>query len=327
MSKTTICRITVGDYIFRGCISARVRSTRTSLGDTCELELHSRGVVKDKQRTPVDLGKYFAEGMEVKVELGYYPRLVKRFEGYIKTISPNESIKIACEDEVYQLKRTAPVTKTYRNISLKSLLKAFKPDITLADSIPNTIIEEYIVNNATAAEALQDLRDTYHLDIYFRDKKLWAGMPYTEPNLGVVKYMIRKDATNICNIQKDNLEYLTKETSKIRVRVISMLKNNKKIQVEVGDKNGELRTEYYYGIEDKDVMRTLGEGLLTKYKVEGYKGSITTWGVPIINHSMGAMLIDPRYNGRKSTSVVDTVEDLFNDNGWELNLTIGQKIG
>lgn len=106
-----------------------------------------------------------------------------------------------------------------------------------------------------------------------------------------------------------------------------MLKNNKKIQVEVGDKNGELRTEYYYGIEDKDVMRTLGEGLLTKYKVEGYKGSITTWGVPIINHSMGAMLIDPRYNGRKSTSVVDTVEDLFNDNGWELNLTIGQKIG
>jgi hypothetical protein len=320
------CKITVGDYVYRSCHSVKIDSMRTRIGDTCTLVLPTKGVVKSQNYQAVAMDNYVKEGMLVKVELGYDGVLETRFIGYVKNVNPNDSFTLECEDEVYTLKRAAPITKTFTDISLKDLLKAFKNDITLLNSIPDITIDEWVCTNATPAEALQQLKDVYHLDIYFRGKQLFAGVAYTETNRPVHKYLVRSDGKQICNIQKDNLTYLSADNKKIQVKAISMLADNTKLETSVGDKNGETRTEYFYNIKTLKELTALANAKLPTYKVSGYEGNIVTWGLPVINHGDGMNIVDSRFKERAGTYVCDGVTDLFNENGYELTLLVGQKI-
>ena len=91
---------------------------------------------------------------------------------------------------------------------------------------------------------LQKIKNETKLQISISGKKLRVYIPYSEKRGNVVF-----DFTK--NIENSNLKYLKSEERKVKVKVISTLKDGKKKEVSVGDGEGDEITINKYNISDE----------------------------------------------------------------------------
>ncbi|HEX8350734.1 MAG TPA: hypothetical protein VF598_12295, partial [Hymenobacter sp.] len=315
MSLLLTCKVTVGDLVYTKVSGYEAESSWKTLGDSATVKLYGIAQVENPDGSLGDRVKVedvVKVGDRVKVELGYDGELRTEFEGYVAEIKLSIPFEIRCEDEYWKLKRT-PVNKTFKNTTLKKLLAELVPNVKLSDSVPTLAIEAFRADRTTVANVLQKIKENYLVCAYFRNGRLFVGLPYTEftstngPEGSVAKYGFQQ------NVITDDLTYKRTEDVRIKAKVVAYHKSGKKTTVpDVGDVDGEertiiLRTE----TTDKAELKRLAVQKLSEFKYDGYRGKLTSFGVPYVIHSGIAELNDELHPQRSGRYLVDSVNTSF----------------
>ncbi|HAS45878.1 MAG TPA: hypothetical protein DCS93_35680 [Microscillaceae bacterium] len=279
------------------------------------------------------LNKQLVEGDGVEIRLGYDGVLYTEFVGYVTRLLPNQPFEIRCLDEVYHLQRTN-INQSWKETTLQEVIETATQgqglDIQFADKIPEVELKPFRVANASAAKVLQKLKSEYGLAIYFRGKSLYVGLPYSEDTGTTFPHL---DSPIIYDLQKNvlatELEYRQAKDIKVKLKAISILKNNKKLEVTVGSEGGgaELRTWISpEPISNKATLKKIAEEKIGLYKYSGYKGSIKTLGIPFVVHSARCKIKDATYPEREGLYFVNEVKtSITKSGGFKRMVKIGRK--
>ena len=275
------------------------------------------------------LNKQLAEGDQVEVRLGYDGVLNTEFVGYVARLLPNQPFEIRCLDEVYHLQRTN-INQSWKETTLQEVIETVTKefDIQFAAGVPKVVLKPFRVANASAAKVLQKLKSEYGLAIYFRGRLLYVGLPYSE---GISTTFPDIDSSVIYDLQKNvlatELEYRQAEDVKVRLKAVSILKNNKKLEVTVGSDEGELRTWISpEPIDNKITLKKIAEEKIGLYRYSGYKGGIKTLGIPFVVHSARCKIKDATYPEREGEYFVDEVKTTITKTaGFKRMVKIGRK--
>lgn len=323
--------ILMGSYRFTRANHIEIRQSWKEIVDTATIKLPLLQGKINPNDTHESLATNIKEGDRVEIQLSYNG-LTKNYEynefkGFVKRVSPEVPMVIECEDAGYWFKRVN-LQKTWRNTTLKEVVQYVVDEvnkisgdykITLSDKIPDVEFEKFRLASANGLEALQQIKDNFGLVSYFNDLELFAGLAYTD---------LREEVNystewNIINSQ--NLKIRNAEDTKIKLKAVSILKNNKKIEIEVGDSEGEQRTKFYYNISSEATLKKLAEQDLNTFKFDGLEGDFNTFLIPKVNHSDTANIVDPRFSNKDGKYIIDEVVTTL-DTGIERKITIGKKV-
>jgi hypothetical protein len=314
--------ITIGKYLFTQVNHVKIEESWKTIGDTASIQL---------PRLKEQLDKVIKVGDPVSIKIGYKDVLFREeFKGFVRKISPSYPYMVECEDYVFHAKRTN-ISKLFKEVTLKDVIKHIvneindKQDtfITVSANIPEVNFDSFRLNNVSAAVALQKIKDEYGLVSYFVGSKLFVGLPVTDVSGAgaAVKY------STSWNIIKSDLKQVSSEDRKYKIKAIAIQKDNTQLEVEVGDKDGELRTFFYYKITDKEKLKELATSELSKIKYTGFEGNFKTFFVPYATHSMVAEIEDKDYNdGRTGSYLIDSVTKEFGSDGARRTIAIGIKL-
>jgi hypothetical protein len=301
------CHITIGNFEFDYVNQVEIKSSWQNMSDTAMITLPRKLKLKDKS-----IKDLIKKGDKVSIQLGYNGEFNHEFSGFVSRIEPNVPVVIHCEDQMWKLKQTT-FNKSYTSVTLKQLLKDIAPDYSIHAA--DVDLGPFSIKNVSATIVLQKLKETYGLVSYFRGHELNSGIAYPL-NPKQVKYDFQK------NIIDNNLEYLTKEDSKIKVTAVSQLGGNKKIEVHLGDADGEHRTLHYYKLTKEELTKR-AQSEIGKLKVDGYKGNIVTFGRPYCQHGYVAVFTDNEYPEHAGKYFIDSVETRFGVDGFRRIIKIG----
>ena len=305
------CHILIGDFEFDFVHQAKVISSWKELTDTCRILMPRNVRYKD-----LKLNDAIKAGDEVNVQLGYDGELQQVFSGYVTRVEPTIPVKIHCEDAMWKLKQTN-YNLSWEDVSLSTVLNAVIKDVPFETNI-EAELGDFQVKNASAAKVLEALKRNYGIVSYMRNGKLVVGQAYPDNPT-------RHEFHFQHNVISTSLEYRTKDQAKIKIKAISIKPENTKEEVEVGDSVGELHTLHYYNISGSE-LKARAQSKLARLKVEGYRGSFLTFGMPVVQHGDVVELIDPEYGDRSGDYFVDKVERSFGkSDGYKQEITLGSK--
>jgi len=298
--------ITIGDVRVTWADKLRIESSWESLTDTCVFTIPNK--VKDQSgewREVFGREKLINHGDEVRVELGYYPNMRKEFTGFVKRIKPDYPLTIECEDESYILKREN-VNETFEDISLSGLLQQISP--IPFETNASVQLGTLRLKNVTVHQLLTEtLRDTYGLVSFIRDGTLMVGVPYAGKSNEF-------DYTWGHNIISDQLKWQRKDEIRYKVKAISPQSDGSKIETEVGDEGGTVRTFFKYDV-GKATLKKGAEEFLERVKYTGFTGSFMTFGLPQVKHG-DAVNIQHRLKERRGKYKVKRVVTTYGTNGY-----------
>jgi hypothetical protein len=315
--------VTIGNYRTTFVHEVKIVSTWQSLSDTCTITLPN---------LQGQLERTFAAGDAVSVRLGYNGALVSEFSGYVARLRPRVPFQIECEDAMWLLRRSTLKGKSWTRTTLAEVLAyALKGQkVAVSPSTPQVRLEPFfIAEGATVAQVLQKLKEEYLLAVYFRGDTIYIGLPYNEQLTGTGARATYELFGDRCNVISDSsLEFATIDDLKLKGEVVNILPDNRRQKITVGDPNGEVRTILLRtGAPLSDAaLRSLGEEELSKFRFDGYRGGITTFGVPFVLHSGTAIIKDPRYTERAGSYVIDEVATTYGMSGFRRVLKLGKKI-
>lgn len=263
------------------------RSTE-ELTDTCRITLPKKIRWDGTERIPI------VQGDSVRVWLGYDEQLTLAFVGYVREVSLKTPIVLTCEDEMFRLKQQPTLKKAYRSTTLTQLLQDQRIDYPLR-VMGEQRLGAYRVKADTIASLLGHLRDNGVRSFFRYDGEqptLYCGVLFPH------EAQISQVFSTGCNIINDSrLEEQHAETMRLHIKAISLLPNNKKIKVEVGDADGEHRTLHTYNKTEAE-LRAWAEQEIQRLKRDGLKGSFTTFGHRLVDKLDSiALILDGRKMG------------------------------
>lgn len=282
------------EFRVRRAHSAHVEEGWEMLTDTANVVL-PRGLVLSQE----NIKEFFRKGDPIEIYWGYNGELNPEFKGYLSNVGANLPLKLECEDEMYILKRTK-CNISLRPGKLSTLLNAIIPGSYTVDAA-DIEIGAVKFSGITVAQALEKLKDSFGIYSYFKNGVLVSGKIYlddaTEVTLDWYKHIKRNT----------KLEYQKAEDIKVQVKATSLLKNGKKIEVVVGDEDGEVSKLVYSGIETKQEVEKLANADLNRLKLDGYKGDIRLRGLPVIHHGYIGNLVNDRLPEREGKYFIKKV--------------------
>lgn len=256
-------------WVFEKITACEIVRDSEALTTTCKLILPRKVKWKGETSNPIKRGD------KISVWLGYDDNLQLAFTGYVLRKGFKAPIEIFCEDEMFMLKQTPCVKKSYKNVDIQTLLKeqGLPYDIKV---LGEQNIGQYRVNFENVAELLAHLKEN-SIRTFFRleDGKpvLYCGVLFDHGN-----EMRQVFATGINIISDSSLDEQKAEDVKIKLKVVSLQPDNKKkIKVEIGDPDGEKRTLHCYGKTEAEA-KAWGEQELERLKRDGLTGSFQTFG-------------------------------------------------
>ena len=307
-------QIKLGDKVFSFVTDVTIESSWELFTDTAVILLPNK-FEQDGETITAGVNNLFKRGDIVEISLGYLPNLDVRFTGFISKILPDSPLRIECEDAMWLLKQKT-VTKSFKSVSLDDLLKAVVPStVTVQTNVTASQLGQFRITRASVAQVLEELKKTYGLVSFMRDGTLQVGLAYPFIPATVHEITFQED------IISSDLEFRREEDVKIKVKGISILPNNTKIEVEEGDPDGEQRTLTYFNLTQTELIKIVKREL-PKLKYTGYEGSFQTFGEPHIQHGDNIKLIDKKFPERDGTYIVDSVNTTLSVNGG-LRQTVG----
>ncbi|MPS74014.1 MAG: hypothetical protein E2590_12840 [Chryseobacterium sp.] len=260
-----------------GCTIVEDVSTLT---DTCEIILPKK--IKWEGATNTNYKPPIKRGDRITVKLGYDDNLKVRFTGFIRMVDAKTPVLVKCEDGMFLLKTQTFKPMAYRSAMLKDLITYLLKDTNIEYQLMDKDINlgVYRTTKANVADELQELKEKYMLQSYFRniDGKsiLYVGLAYPFDNRKKLKFVHGK------NIISENFEYREKEEIRARVEAQSFDKKHKKKTIEIGDKDGDVIKIRIDGLSDAE-LKKYAEQALDRYKQTGFKGSFETFGQPEVS--------------------------------------------
>ncbi|MEZ5017338.1 MAG: hypothetical protein R2800_09825 [Flavipsychrobacter sp.] len=259
-------------------------------------------------------------GNKVVIKLGFNLEFAEEFTGEIVNIGSTNPAFVYCEDGMRQLKR-GQKTVAYSNAKLSKLIKDIVPP-----GIPTDVIDASIgdvrFSKKTPAMILHELRTKYGIYSYFRGSMLCVGFAYPLAWAGDKNYLAKFHFQK--SILDNNLEFKSVDEVNVKIRVSSLLADNKVVFVEVGDPDGEQRNLHFYNISDKAELRRRGEAELARLKYAGYRGAFKSLGFPYVEHGYTVQLEDYEYPERTGKYFADKVTVLYG-NGYYRITELGAK--
>lgn len=313
-------KIKIGNYIFgnknKALSSLEINSSWKALGDTCTIKL---GNLKKQLNNAIKVGD------EIEVYLGYKNKpLNLEFKGFVTEIKPNQPFEIFCKDYVWLLERKY-VSKAWATANLVNVIRELVPTANISKQVPKILLSPYRIDKATLAQSLKKIRDDFGLVAYFRQDILFVGLAYGEVVEGNPRFVLNSKQSNVT--KNTDLVFKSKDDVRIKIKAVSYLPKNKKIEVEAGDIDGETRTFISeVPISDKAILKARAEREVEKYKYSGYKGDITTFGIPFCIHSQICEIVDTQYLERSGKYFIDkVVTTVSKSDGFKRKVSLGKK--
>jgi hypothetical protein len=320
----------IGENKINFVTDCKIASSWKTFTDTAEITLPHK-FTKGDRVIFVGSDNIFKKGDPVEIVAGYFPNKTKVFEGYVTGVKPSLPVEIKIEDPAFLLKQTN-LTLSFEEVTLKKLLSEMineaksKTSGYISEGLSKIKIEAvdaslgaFRITNANAVQVLEELKKTYALTSFFRGHTLFVGLAYNGRG-NRVSFEFQK------NIISDDLEYLKEDDLSIKVKAISILENNKKIEIEVGDPSGETRTITKYNLSESELKKA-AEREIEKLRYEGFRGSFYTFFDPPVFHGDEIELIDKKYPEKNGVYLCESVEREAGVNGYFQNIYLGAKIG
>lgn len=301
-------------WVFEKIAACEIVRDSDALTTTCKLTLPRKVKWKGEASSPIKRGD------KISVWLGYDDNLQLAFSGYVLRKGFKAPIEIFCEDEMFMLKQTPCVKKSYKNVDIQTLLKEqnLPYDIKV---LGEQNIGQYRANFETVAELLAHLKEN-NIRTFFRieDNKpvLYCGVLFDHGN-----EMRQVFATGVNIISDSSLDEQKAEDVKIKLKVVSLQPDNKKkIKVEVGDADGEKRTLHCYGKTEAEA-KAWGEQELERLKRDGLTGSFQTFGNVLLDVlDVIGIKIDGKRKGKYQVAK-NTIT--FGSGGFRQDITLGAR--
>ena len=260
-------------------------------------------------------------GDSVKISLGYDDNLQTAFVGYVRDVGFKTPIVITCEDEMFKLKQMPTKKKAYRSVSLETLLKDQGISYRL-NIMGEQALGAYRVTADTVAALLGKLSEQ-GIRSFFRYENgapvLYCGVLFERDTRPA---QVFKTGLNI--ISDQSLQQQKAENMRLRVNAVSLMPDNKKIKVEVGDADGEHRTLHTYNKTESE-LKAWAEQEIKRLKRDGLTGSFTTFGHTLVDclDAIGIVI-----DGVKS-GVYQVKKNIvkYGDGGYRQEITLGLRVG
>ncbi|MDN3621349.1 hypothetical protein QWY81_17915 [Polaribacter undariae] len=318
-------KVQIGNLVFNSVESVERHKSIHKFTETATIKLPKRLKFKsngapDSMFEPNKTVKdYIKVNDKVTIWMGYDEHLLKRFEGYVSQgVQPSIPVVIECEDEMFQLKRKE-VNVSIENASIKKIIEAIAPGYEL--DVLDAEIGAFSEKKTTAVKVLQILKKRYGLYSFFIGKKLIVGKPYTNTEVIGLETKTFDFAKNII---KSDLKFKAADDVKLKVKAISINPDNTKLEAEVGDVDGDVRTLHYFDVPNVLELKKLATIDLEKFKVDAYEGTITGFGFPIVEPGQKIRIVDNGYDKRDSTHFVEEITESI-DRGYRLKQKIGKQ--
>lgn len=304
-----------GDRLWQVRFVSSVEITRDTekLTDECKITLPKRLKWDGQAQIPVKRGD------SVKVWTGYGDSLELSFVGYVRSVSVKTPVVLTCEDEMFQLKQKACTKKAYKSVTLETLLK--DQGLSSVKVFGEQALGQFRVTDETVAALLGRLQDSGIRSFYRYENGspvLYCGVIFerdTKPN--------QVFATGLNIINDSNLEQQQAENIRLHVKAVSIMPDNKKIKVEVGDADGERRTLHTYNKTESE-LKAWAEQEIKRLKVDGLTGSFTTFGYKLVD-KLDAVGIKIDGNKMGVYQVKKNVVK-FGTNGYRQEITLGMRV-
>lgn len=310
-------KITIGSLEFDFFTEFEVVSSWDVFTDKAKLKLPSR-FKKGGETIVAGTNNLFKRGEPVTIEVGYYPTLTRVFKGFVSGVKPDSPLLLEFEDSSYLFKQKN-ITTSFESVSLKSLLTSLCP-------IPFKTVDAELgtlrLTRVNFTQVLDELRETYGIVSFVRDGTLYCGLAYW-PELRNDHEIIVDGPNGV--VIENSLEYMREDDVAVKVKAISILPDNKKIEIEVGDPDGAQKTLNFYSLNAKE-LKEAAERELPRMKYEGYRGSFKTFGFPSVFHGDAVTLRSLKFPERDGTYLVDEVTTSSGLNGFRQDIKLGPKI-
>lgn len=285
------------------------------LTDTCKITLPKRIKWDGAAEIPV------RRGDAVKVWLGYDDDFQLAFSGYVRDVGFKTPVVLMCEDEMFKLKQLPAVKKAYKSVTIETLLKDQGISYRL-NVMGEQSLGQYRVTADTVASLLGHLHEN-GIRSFFRYENeqpvLYCGVLFEKEDSPTQVF-----ATGVNIISDQSLEQQQAENIRLRVKAISLMPNNKKIKVEVGDADGEHRTLHTYNKTESE-LKAWAEQEIKRLKRDGLKGSFTTFGAKLVDKLTA---IGIKIDGEKK-GVYQVAKNVikYGTGGFRQEITLGARIG
>lgn len=319
-SKITFTSKTDGtEIVFDFVNEVEIETSYENLTDTAKITI-PRKLNFDGKPIAVGVDSIFKRGDSVKIELGYFPDLRTVFEGYISKVNPKTPIVLECEDKMFILKTTIISKYSKTSVTLKNLLTDIIGDVVEFRTLLDVELGSFKVSNASVAKVLDTLKSDYGFYSYFVNGVLNVGLAADASDTQTIEYKFEENI-----IDDSSLEYQRSEDMRLKVKAVSInSSDNSKIEAEVGDDDGALKT-FYTQNATLEGLRQFANLKLTEWKYEGFSGSFTTFGEPYIRHGDTAKLISDKFPEKNGLYEVVSVKRYFGMDGYNQQPELGIK--
>lgn len=319
-SKITFTSKTDGtEIVFDFVNEVEIETSYENLTDTAKITI-PRKLNFDGKPIAVGVDSIFKRGDSVKIELGYFPDLRTVFDGYISKVNPKTPIVLECEDKMFILKTTIISKYSKTSVTLKNLLTDIIGDVVEFRTLLDVELGSFKVSNASVAKVLDTLKSDYGFYSYFVNGVLNVGLAADSSDTQTIEYKFEENI-----IDDSSLEYQRSEDMRLKVKAVSInSSDNSKIEVEVGDEDGALKT-FYTQNATLEGLRQFANLKLTEWKYEGFSGSFTTFGEPYIRHGDTAQLISDKFPEKNGLYEVVSVKRIFGMDGYKQDIELGIK--
>lgn len=337
--------ITIGDYLGVKPHEVKIRKSIYEYVDTAIIKVPiTARLVRAGVITTVSAAsaKFFNEGDNVQINLGYNGVLKTEFDGFISRINFTTPCEIECEGWSYKLRKKTYL-KTFKKAQLRDVLAYLieGTGIVLDPQIPNHEIDTLVINNNSGTEVLELIKK--HSDetvrFIFSNNSLYAGLIFFDLHRSLT-YKTKGDVIFKFgwNVIKDgNMKFRQAKNENLTVTANALEKDGTKITATKSHKNkivtsatsgnfGENKIIHLKGYRDKNTMVSIVEAKHSSLSYDGYEGKITTFLQPYCEVGYKITIEDDKYKERSGNYLIDSVEVTYGMGGARRIVGIGLKL-
>lgn len=221
---------------------------------------------------------------------------------------------------MFKLKQMPTQKKAYKSVTVETLLKDQGISYGLK-VMGEQSLGQYRVTADTVASLLGHLQEN-GIRSFFRYEN-GAPMLYSGVLFERESHPSQVFATGVNIISDQSLEQQKAENMRLRVKAVSLMPNNKKIKVEVGDADGEHRTLHTYNKTESE-LKAWAEQEIKRLKRDGLTGSLTTFGYRLADKlDVVGIKIDDEKKG-----VYQVKKNIikYSTGGFRQEITLGQRV-
>lgn len=294
-------RITIGERIsFYRCKSITIERSVQTMSATAKLELPR------EFRNAVDAGgksvavegesilKHIKRGDSITISFGYDGDLEVEFEGYITAVGADIPLLLECEDEMWQLRKAARITKSITSGKLIDILKAVIPSKYTVECDAAYSIGKWLIQDSTPYEVLKELREKAHIRAFFKNPGvLRVGMVIDFKPEADFEYHFER------NVRRGSqLKFKRKEDQALEVTVKSKQANGKELSYSTGEKGGNTTNiTVFPGMSLADLKKWATK-LYESESFDGFEGTLDGWCYPRTVPGASAVVTRPFYEDR-----------------------------